>query len=98
MAIAVTLELKTQPGKGGELVGALKGMLGDTRARQGAQKIEMVVNQDDSDHIVVYEIWDTKEDHQAYMGWRQERGDLDALGGLVVEPPKVTYYDIADPG
>jgi hypothetical protein len=57
----------------------------------------LVVKQDNSDHILVYEIGETKEDHQAYMGWRQERGDLDALGGIVAEAPTVTYYDIADP-
>ena len=63
----------------------------------GAVSIELVVKQDNSDHILVYEIWETKEDHQAYMGWRQERGDLDALGGIVAEAPTVKYYDIADP-
>ena len=97
MAVAVTLELKCQSGKGGDMVGNLKSMLGDTRARQGAVSIELVVKQDNSDHILVYEIWETKEDHQAYMGWRQERGDLDALGGIVAEEPTVTHYDIADP-
>ncbi len=98
MAIAVTLDLKVQPGKGGELTEILKSMLGDTRARHGAQRIEMVVNQDDPDHIVIYENWDSKEDHQAYMAWRQERGDLDALGTFVASPPTVTYFEIADPG
>ena len=53
MAVAVTLELKCQSGKGGELVGVLKSMLGDTRARQGAKSIEMVVKQDNSDHIMI---------------------------------------------
>ncbi len=80
MAVAVTLELKCQSGKGGDMVGALKSMLGDTRARQGAVSIELVVKQDNSDHILVCEIWETKEDHQAYMGWRQERGDLGKSG------------------
>ena len=97
MAIAVTLDLRVQSGKGGELVDVLKSMLGDTRARQGAKSIELVVNQEDSDHVVIYEVWDTKADHEAYMAWRGERGDLDALGGFVASPPTVTYYDIADP-
>ena len=98
MTIAVILKLKCQSGKGPDLTAALQSMLGDTRARQGAEMIEMVVNQDNPDHIIVYEKWAAKEDHQAYMGWRQERGDLDALGGFVSEPPAVTYFDIADPG
>jgi len=98
MTVAVTLELRCQAGKGGELAAALKSMLPDTRLRQGAQRIEMVVDQDDADHIVIYENWDTKEDHQAYMAWRQERGDLDALGNFVAAPPTITYFDIADPG
>lgn len=97
MAIAVTLDLRVQSGKGGELVDVLKSMLGATRARQGAKSIELVVNQEDSDHVVIYEVWDTKADHEAYMAWRGERGDLDALSGFVASPPTVTYYDIADP-
>lgn len=56
MAIAVTLDLRVQSGKGGELVDVLKSMLGATRARQGAKSIELVVNQEDSDHIVIYEV------------------------------------------
>ena len=98
MTVVVTLDLKVQAGRGGELVEVLKSMLGDTRARQGAELIEMVVNQDDSDHIILHERWATKEDNQAYMGWRQERGDLDALGGFLASPPTATYFDIADPG
>jgi quinol monooxygenase YgiN len=98
MTVAVTLELRCQAGKGGELVAALKSMLPDTRLRQGAQRIEMVVNQDDADHIILVETWDTKEDQQAYMAWRQERGDLDALGNFVAAPPAITYFDVADAG
>jgi quinol monooxygenase YgiN len=98
VTIAVTLELRIQDGKGAEFAGILSSMLGDTRARQGAEMIEMVVDQDDENHIVVYERWATKEDHQAYMGWRKERGDLDAMGGFVAAPPAVTYYDIFNAG
>jgi quinol monooxygenase YgiN len=98
MTIAVTLELRIKAGQGAEFAVGLKGMLGDTRARQGAEFIEMIVDQNDADHIIVYERWATKEDHQAYMAWRQERGDLDGLGKACAEPPAVIYFDIGDPG
>jgi quinol monooxygenase YgiN len=97
VAIAVTLDLKVQPGKGAGLVEMFKSLLVETRTRQGALRIELVVDQDDSDHLVIYENWETKEDHQSYMGWRQERGDLDKLGEVLAAPPTVTYFDIADP-
>jgi quinol monooxygenase YgiN len=92
------LDLKVQPGKGAELVEMFNVILVDTRARQGALRIELIVDQEDSDHLAIYENWASKEDHQSYMGWRQERGDLDKMGALLAAPPTVTYFDIADPG
>jgi quinol monooxygenase YgiN len=98
MTVAVTADLRAQVGKGSELVEFLKGMLGDTRARAGCELIDLVVSQDNSDHILIDERWATKEEHQAYMGWRQERGDIDTLVSFLASPPTITYFDIADRG
>ena len=98
MAITVLLDLKIQPGKADEMVQWMKDNLPDTRARQGAGKIELIVDQDDPNHLVVYQIWDSKADQQAYFAWRAERGDLDKLGAFVAAPPTFTFFDIADPG
>ena len=96
MTIAVTADLKAQAGKGGELVKFIKGLLGDTRAKPGCESIDLIVNQDDSDHVLIDERWASKDDHQAYMGWRQEQGDIDTLVSFLASPPTITYFDIAD--
>jgi quinol monooxygenase YgiN len=96
MTIAVTADLKAQTGKGGELVKFIKGLLGDTRAKSGCESIDLMVNQDDSDHVCLDERWASKEDHQAYMAWRQEQGDIDTLVSFLSSPPSITYFDIAD--
>ena len=97
MTIAVTLEWNCKPDKGPELVEFLKSILPDTRARQGAQVVEMVVDQDNRDHVLVYELWDKKEDQQSYIAWRQERGDVATLVATAGVPPSITYFDIVDP-
>ncbi len=98
MAITALLDINVQPGKADEMVQWMKDNLPDTRARQGAGKMELIVDQDDPNHMVVYETWDRKADQEAYMAWRTERGDLDILGPMFAAPPTFTFFDIADPG
>jgi quinol monooxygenase YgiN len=98
MAITVLLEIRTQPDKADDMVQWMHDNLPDTRARQGAGKMELIVDQDDPTHMVVYEIWDSKADQEAYVAWRAERGDIEVLGGMLVAPPSSAFFDIVDPG
>jgi len=98
MAITVLLEFKTQEDKVDDMLQWMRDNLPDTRARQGAGKMELIQDQDDPTHMVVYEIWDSKADQEAYVGWRAERGDIDTLGTMLAAPPTFTYFDIVDPG
>ena len=87
MAITVLLELRTQADKADQMVQWMNDNLPDTRARQGAGKMELIIDQDDPTHMIVYEIWDSKADQEAYVAWRVERGDVDTLGTMLAAPP-----------
>ncbi len=96
MAITVILDLKAAADKADELNKLLQDILPDTRTRPGAGTMTLLRDQDDPTHIVVNEVWDKKEDHQAYMGWRTERGDIEVLGAMLAAPPSITYLDFSD--
>ena len=93
MSCTVILEVTAQADKAGELLGVFGAILGDTRAFDGCQGVEVVVNQDDAANIVLIERWDSRAHYEKYLGWRQERGDLDTLGGMLAGPPSIRYFD-----
>jgi len=96
MSCTVILEVTAQSGKGSELIGLFASILGDTRAFDGCSGVDVVVNQDDADNVVLLEHWESRAHYEKYLAWRQERGDLDALGGFLAGAPSIRYFDSAD--
>lgn len=47
----------------------------------------MTSNEDDPLNIILLEKWDARADHESYVAWRAERGDLEKLGALLVARP-----------
>ncbi len=93
MSVNVVLDLQVKPENRDELINTLEAILPDTRAYQGCQNIKVTSNQDEPNNIVILEKWDNRSDHESYMNWRAERGDLEKLGALLSEPPAVRYLD-----
>lgn len=93
MSVTVTLEFHTKPDTADTLNDTFAAILGDTRAFDGCESV--VVHRDLSDPTVflLYEQWGALEQQQAYMAWRQERGDLDKLGELLAGPPVVKAWE-----
>ncbi|MBV1899626.1 MAG: antibiotic biosynthesis monooxygenase [Cycloclasticus sp.] len=87
MAIDVTLELQVSEENREALLNTLEAILPDTRSYKGCQSIVVTCNDDDPLNIVLLEKWDTRVDHESYIAWRAERGDLDKLGALLAAPP-----------
>ncbi len=93
MSVLYILELTIQSDKVGEYLAQFPSILPDTRAFQGCEEITVHQNQDDPTDVVLLERWATKEDHQKYMAWRQERGDVERLGQGLAGPPKTRYFE-----
>lgn len=98
MAITVLLDMNVQPGKSDDMITWMRTNLPESQQRPGAGKIEMIVDQEDPNHIIIYEVWDSRADQEAYLAWRTERGDLEVLGAMFASPPTFTFFDNAYPG
>jgi quinol monooxygenase YgiN len=93
MSVDVILDLQVNPENREELLAIFKGILPDTRAYQGCQGVVVTTNEDDLHNIVLLEKWAHRSDHESYMDWRVERGDIDKLVALLSAPPAVRYLE-----
>jgi len=91
MSVDVILDLQVSPENREELLSVLTAMLPDTRAYKGFINIAVTSNEDDIHNIVVLEQWQQRSDHENYMAWRTERGDIDKLASLLSSPPILRY-------
>ena len=61
-----------------------------TRTHKGFKHIELLVEEDNKT-IWLYEQWETKEDHQAYLNWRRETGFGDLMGEILEGEFSLSY-------
>jgi len=80
-------------GKGAELLGILKEALVDTRAFEGCISIEAFTSADAPDDVVLWEKFETRAHHEAYLSWRVETGMLDMLAPVLRSGLEVTYLE-----
>jgi quinol monooxygenase YgiN len=93
MSVLFILELTIEPDQVERYLGQFPSVLPDTRAFDGCEEITVHQNQDDPTDVVLLERWASKEAHQKYMAWREERGDMERLGQGLAGPPKTRYFD-----
>jgi quinol monooxygenase YgiN len=96
MSITVILELRVKP----EAVPAARDVMGralqDTRAFDGNLRTDVLVDEDDEAHWVIYELWDTVENDEAYRRFRAGEGRIAELPPLLAAPPVKTRYVTTD--
>lgn len=96
MTVTVTLELRFKPDEvaaGRELMGRA---LQDTRAFDGNLRTDVLVDEDDEAHWLIYELWDSVDHDEAYRRFRAGEGKLTQLPPLLSEPPVKTRYVSSD--
>jgi heme-degrading monooxygenase HmoA len=67
-----------------------------TKTFDGFQKIDLTYNVEDPNNWVITELWDSKEDYQKYLQFRQEDGTLDEVASICADAPSVRIFDIVD--
>jgi quinol monooxygenase YgiN len=96
MTVTVLLELRFKPDE----VGAARELFGralqDTRAFDGNLQTDVLVDEDDEAHWLIYELWDTVEHDEAYRSFRAGEGQLTQLPPLLASPPVKTRYTTSD--
>ncbi|MGB6515409.1 MAG: antibiotic biosynthesis monooxygenase [Mycobacterium sp.] len=96
MTVTVILELRFSPdaaAAGRELMGRA---LQDTRAFDGNVRTDVLMDEDDEAHWLIYELWETVEDDEAYRRFRAGEGKLTQLPPLLAAPPVKTRYVTSD--
>jgi quinol monooxygenase YgiN len=96
MAVTVVLELRFKPDEvaaGRELMGRA---LQDTRAFDGNLQTDVLVDEDDEAHWLIYELWESVEQDAAYRRFRAGEGKLTQLPPLLAAPPVKTRYTTTD--
>ena len=96
MTVTVTLELRFSPdavAAGRELMGRA---LQDTRAFDGNVRTDVLIDEDDETHWLIYELWDTVEHDEAYRRFRAGEGKLTQLPPLLAAPSVKTRYTTTD--
>jgi quinol monooxygenase YgiN len=96
MAVTVTLELRIKPDE----VPAARELMGralqDTRAFDGNLRTDVLVDDDDEAHWIIYEIWESVEHDEAYRRCRAGEGKLTQLPPLLAAPSVKTRYITTD--
>ena len=92
MPITVLLEMKFKP----ESVAAAREVMGtalkDTRAFDGNLATDVIVDEADEAHWIIYERWLSVEHDEAYRSFRAGKGKLVDLPPLLAAPPVKTRY------
>jgi quinol monooxygenase YgiN len=92
MPVTVLLELKFKP----ESVAAAREVMGsalkDTRAFDGNLVTDVIVDEDDAAHWIIYERWESVEQDEAYRSFRAGEGKIVELPPLLAAPPVKTRY------
>jgi quinol monooxygenase YgiN len=96
MAVTVLLELKFKPDAVSAAQDLMRRTLQVTRGFDGNLQTDVLVNEDDEAHWIIYELWDTVEHDEAYRAFRAGEGKVTELPPLLAAPPVKTRYIAAD--
>lgn len=93
MSIQATNSFHTKPGRAAELLAALQRVLPDTLAHGGCEEIRLCRDQDDENKVLSLTRWTTRAHYEAYLQWRDGRGDTAMFREMLIEDQEVHYYD-----
>lgn len=96
MPITVILELNFKPDAVATARDVLGRALQDTRAFDGNLRTEVLVDEDDDAHWLIYELWESVEHDEAYRAFRAGDGRITELPPLLAAPPVKTRYVTSD--
>lgn len=94
MSITATLELRFKPDALDDARAVLARVLQETRAFDGNEGVDVLIDADDPAHWIAYERWASPEHDAAYRTFRAGPGAITDLGGLLAAAPVLTWFTI----
>ena len=96
MPITVLLELRFKPEAVPAARDLMRRTLQVTRAFDGNLRTDVLTDQDDETHWIIYELWETVEHDEAYRRFRAGEGRVTELPPMLASPPVKTRYATSD--
>ena len=96
MAVSVLLEGHLIEGARDGFTALLTEKFKLTKTFDGFQTIDLTYNVEDPNNWVITELWDSKEDYEKYLLFRQEDGTLEEVASVCEGAPSVRIFDIVD--
>jgi|SRR5271163_4015898 len=96
MPVTVLLELRLKPEAVPGARDLMRRTLEVTRAFDGNLGVDVLVDEDDETHWIIYELWDTVEHDEAYRSFRAGEGRVVELPPLLAAPSVKTRYVTTD--
>jgi quinol monooxygenase YgiN len=96
MTIYALLDLKIKPESLAEAPAVLGRVLAETRAFDGCEGVQVVVDLADETHFTAIERWRDVDADAAYRAWRAGEGKTVELGALLAGPPSLVKYVASD--
>ena len=96
MPVTVLLELKLKPEAVSAARDLMRRTLQTTRAFEGNLGTDVLVDEDDEAHWVIYELWETVEHDEACRRFRAGEGRVTELPPLLAAPSVKTRYLTTD--
>lgn len=94
MTTIVILDIPATPETRAEVLATLEQALVDTRAFDGCEGLELLVNQDDPANFVVYEHWASLAHYERYLAFRQSSGFSASFRAMFPDPPVIRKFDL----
>jgi quinol monooxygenase YgiN len=94
VAIKALLDLRLKPESLDHAAGLLREILADTRAFAGSLGVEVLIDEADPAHVLLFETWESIAADEAYRAWRAGDGASN-LGTILAAPPVLTRFTIA---
>lgn len=88
--LVMLAQLTIKSGKLQEFLDYTVENLAISRSAAGNIEFDILIDEARPDQVLFYEVWESAEAQQAYMGWRVERGDLTILLSFLAAEPKFT--------
>lgn len=96
MSVLVLLEAPVKAEEIANMKSYLAEVIPETRECDGCQSMDLYFNTEDDGDLVLVENWDSRANHEKYLGWRTETGVMGKIGAMLAGPPSIRYFERVD--
>jgi quinol monooxygenase YgiN len=92
--VLVTVTWRIKPELADTCIETLRGMFPTTRLKKGFRNIRLLRSDIDASELILVQEWDEVQNHQDYMRFRTETGEIAKLMAMTVSPPQIGYWSL----